>query len=132
MGDAVLAFRAAQIELLRSDSAMTTLVNKRVWDMIPQDEVFPYVRVGDDLVLDYGSKSESGQEFDFTIHTFDRTPKRGRWGVDQIAARIYDLFHEQQIVVTGFQPYLCRFRQSRVDTGDNLTWHCSSNFRLLL
>ncbi len=133
MADATLAFRASQIALIRSDAPMVSLIGQRVYDAIPQEEVFPYVRVGDDLVLDFGAKLSPGQEFDFSFHIFDRSsPDRGQFRVNQISARLYDLYHEQPIAVSGFNPYLSRFRQSRVASDDGMTWHGISTFRLLL
>jgi hypothetical protein len=138
VGDFTLPLRALLVSTFRTDAALVSLMGlaaapARVYDNVPAEEAFPYVRVGDELVTDYGDKSDPGQEFLESIHFFDRSPaSRGQKIVNQLQARVYSLLHEKRMTVTGGEAYLIRFVNQRVLTDDGLMWHGVSTYRFLL
>lgn len=133
MVDFTLPLRATLLSLFTADAPLTVLIGTRVYDAVPQETAFPYIRLGDQIITDYGDKSEPGQQFVETFHIFDRSPaNRGQKSVNQIQARLYLLLHEKQIAVSGGQAYLVRFEDQRVLTDDGLMWHGTSSYRFLL
>jgi len=137
MGDFTLPLRAALLTLITADATMIALIGTplpvRVFDYVPQETPFPYLRVGDDAVTDWGDKTTPGQQFLQSFHIFDRTPaNRGQKKVNEIQARLYALLHEQQVTVTGGTAYLVRFDDQRALTDDGLMWHGISRYRFLL
>jgi len=140
VGDFTIPLRAALIARFSADAGLLALIKAdggvpRIWDSVPPEEVFPYIRLGDDSFSDYGDKSEPGQENYSNFHIFDRNPKsgyRGQKNVNLIQARLYALLHEKQMDVEGGQAYLIRFSSQRVLTDDGLMWHGISRYRFLI
>lgn len=144
MGDFTLPLRAALITAFSADAALILLIGNppgspvRIHDGVPPEQVFPYIRLGDDSIGDYGDKSEPGQEFFSNFHIFDRnTPStkggyRGQKVVNQIQARLYAILHEKQLTIDGGQAYLVRFSSQRAMSDDGLMWHGISRYRFLL
>jgi hypothetical protein len=132
-----LAWRTALIALLSTDSTMQTLLGNpcRIYDNVPKGTPTPYIRLGDDVIVDYGDKDEAGQEFTSTIHFYDQSPtKRGQHGMNAIQARVYELLHEcSPIIVSGGRStYLVRFIDRIVRNTDGTNWHGIDRYRVLI
>jgi hypothetical protein len=50
MSEPSLALQGALVTVLKADAATNALVAGRIYDRVPNNAVFPYVRVGDDQV----------------------------------------------------------------------------------
>jgi Protein of unknown function (DUF3168) len=132
-----LLYRIALLGLLKADTVLQGLVGvpPRIYDDIPQGTVTPYIRLGDDLVLDYGDKSLGGQEFTSSIHTFDGSPtQRGQERLNRIQGRIYELLHErEQLIQVGDRNvYLIRFLDRITRNLDGTNWHGIDRYRVLI
>jgi hypothetical protein len=132
-----LAWRRALLGILSQDAELKVLLRDPVpvFDNIPQDTAYPYIRIGDDFISDYGRKDRTGQEITTTIHTFDGSPtKRGQLRVNQIQARYYDLLHERELVIdVGDRvAYLIRFKDRVTRNLDGTSWHGIDRFRVLV
>lgn len=135
--DRQLAWRKALLRLLADDTEMKALVGSpaRIFDNVPKGTITPYIRIGDDLTADFGTKTESGQEFLSTIHTYDASPtERGQERLNLVQARIYAILHERpQVVVVGdTNAYLIRFVDRVVRNEDGTNWHGIDRYRILV
>ena len=99
MTDASWPLQKAVFARLSGDAALMTLVTA-IYDQVPEEPSFPYVTIGEDTAMDWGTKSTQGQEVTLTIHAWSRA--RGRREVKQIMAEIYRLLHEATLIVSGF------------------------------
>jgi hypothetical protein len=132
-----LLWRIALLGVLKADTILQGWIGNpaRVYDNVPQGSVGPYIRLGDDLVLDYGDKTAAGQEFTTTIHTFDGSPnQRGQERLNQIQGRIYALLHErEQLIQVGDRSvYLIRFIDRITRNLDGTNWHGIDRYRVLV
>lgn len=133
---AELEIQTAIYDTLSNDYALGAVV-KGVYDAVPQaddsgdDELFPYVTVGDDTALDWDTDTSNGKEATITIHTWSRY--RGRKEVKQIQGLIYDALHLAPITVTGYNvvEIWSEYSETLVDP-DGLTRHGVQRFRLII
>jgi hypothetical protein len=113
----------------RLDAEITTPVHS----FVPQNATYPYVRIGDITSTSGDTKTEEAQEYEFTIHAFDRDAKSTET-IEGILSDIYDALHEQEenITVTGFRLTLirCEFTQI-VQMGEikDHYWHGTHIYR---
>ncbi len=89
MSDSYLELMTAIIELLRDDTALNTLINKRIYSELPNStqEVFPYCHVEIESG-DFSAKDFAGMTHNITIKCFSRksTPQE----CAQMRSAIYD------------------------------------------
>lgn len=98
------ALQKAIYQRLTGYAPLTALIgSSQVFDFVPEDAQPPYVLIGDDTAIDWGSKSADGWETTLTIHAWD-FEKAGRKSVKAILSAIYDALHRQEasVTVTGF------------------------------
>ena len=132
-----LPWRRALLRILSDDTDMQKLVGNpaRIFDNVPKNTVTPYIRLGEDLISDFGTKTETGQEFLSTIHTYDMSPtERGQERLNLVQSRIYSLLHERsQVVIVGdTNAYLIRFVDRIVRNEDGTNWHGIDRYRILV
>lgn len=136
-----LLWRVALIAILREDATLKAVFSDplKVYDSVPQDLAVPYIRVGDDLIKDYGDKTEAGMEIFCGIHFFDGSPtQRGQKRINLAQARVYELLHERptvgdtQILLSGRPVYLIRFQDRTVRNVDGCNWHGIDRYRILV
>ena len=96
MANASFAVQTAIYSKLTGDATLMALIDA-VHDQVPEDATFPYVTIGGDTAVDFGTKSEQGQELTLTLIAWSRT--HGRKEVKDILARIYTLLHETELSV---------------------------------
>ncbi len=139
--DFTLKVREKIISVFAADTALIALIQQRIYDNVPAESKFPYIRVGDSAIDDWGTKSKTGMQFYESFHTFDRTQEnkstnapqyRGQKIVNQIQARMYALLHEQRFPIPGAQIYMARFVDQKTFSDDGLNWHGVSRFRFLV
>ena len=72
------ALQKAQNTILKADTILTQFIAQRVYDDIPPNAVFPYVRIGDNQVIDDGNTCDvTPVEIYSKIHVWVRGPQRG-------------------------------------------------------
>jgi len=130
MSDHSLELQKSIFNALDGDSTLQNLVTD-VYDFVPENTAFPYVKVGEETSLDNGTKTLQGNEHTLVIHTFSRY--RGSKEVKEIMSRIYTLLHESSLSVTGASLVNLRFEFSDViKENDGLTSHGLQRFRAIV
>ena len=130
MSDHSLELQKSIFNALDGDSTLQNLVTD-VYDFVPENTAFPYVKVGEETSIDNGTKTLQGNEHTLVIHTFSRY--RGSKEVKEIMSRIYALLHESSLSVTGASLVNLRFEFSDViKENDGLTSHGLQRFRAIV
>jgi len=130
MADAAFAVQTAVYDRLTGDPTLMALVDA-VNDQVPENAAFPYVAIGEDTAVDFGTKSEPGQELTLTLHAWSRA--HGRKQVKDILARVHALLHEQALPVSGFSHVLTRFAFTETFRDpDGLTQHGVARYRVVV
>ena len=87
----------------------------------------PYVKVGDQTMVDDGTKDKKGSDFTLIVHTFSRY--RGSKEIKEIMSLVYDVLHESSLSVSGAMNNM-RFEFSDIiKEPDGLTTHGVQRFR---
>jgi len=130
MSDHSLELQKSIFNALDGDSTLQSLVTD-VYDFIPENTAFPYVKVGEETSIDNGTKTLQGNEHTLVIHTFSRY--RGSKEVKEIMSRIYALLHESSLSVSGASLVNLRFEFSDViKENDGFTSHGLQRFRAVV
>lgn len=130
MADAAFAVQTAVYDRLTGDATLMA-VAAAVHDQVPENATFPYLTIGEDTAVDFGTKSEPGQELTLTLHAWSRA--HGRKQVKDILARVHALLHEQPLTVAGFTHVLTRFLSTETFRDpDGLTQHGVARYRILV
>ena len=130
MSDHSLELQKSIFNALDGDSTLQNLVTD-VYDFVPENTAFPYVKVGEETSIDNGTKTLQGNEHTLVIHTFSRY--RGSKEVKEIMSRIYALLHESSLSVTGASLVNLRFEFSDViKENDGFTSHGLQRFRAIV
>jgi hypothetical protein len=115
---------------LTSDATLMALVTG-VYDDVPEITSYPYVVLGDDSDINYGTKTLDGLQYVINIHAWSRY--RGVKQATEILERIYYLLHEYAIVVTGASAVHIRQEFNTVLTDDDgITRHGIIRFRVVI
>ena len=86
MSDHSLGLQKTIFDALDGDSTLQSLVTD-VFDFVPENTAFPYVKIGEETSVDNGTKTLQGNEHTLVIHTFSRY--RGSKETKEIMSRIY-------------------------------------------
>ncbi len=136
-GFSSLAIQTSIYQILYDDAELRSSVGSgglndpvRVYDNVPQNTAYPYIQIGDETMKDSGTMTDQGVEVTYTLHVWARD--RGKVVVKELADRIYQLLHEQDIPVLDQDVYLCRFEffESFTDP-DGITRHGVARYRFL-
>ena len=115
---------------LSGDSALTALVTG-VFDDVPENTNYPFVRIGEETILDNSTKDLQGQEITITIHAYSEY--RGKREVKQILGAIYDALHDSDMIVSNANLINFRFEFSDIVTeSDGITRHGVMRFRAVI
>ena len=130
MSEHSLALQKTVFDALDTDSTLQSKVTD-VYDFVPENTAFPYVKLGEDTVIDNGTKTLQGNEHTLVVHTFSRY--RGSKEIKDIMARIYTVLHESSLTVSGASLVNLRFEFSDVlKENDGLTTHGLQRFRAIV
>ena len=130
MSDHSLALQKTVFDTLDGDSTLQSLVTD-VFDFVPENTAFPYVKIGEETAVDNGTKTLQGNEHTLVIHTFSRY--RGSKETKEIMSRIYALLHESSLTITGASLVNLRFEFSDIiKENDGLTTHGLQRFRAMV
>jgi len=131
MSDHSLELQKSIFDTLSGDSTITSTYGANVYDYIPDNTSFPYVKLGEETSVDNGTKTLQGNEHTLVIHTFSQY--RGSKEVKNIMSRIYALLHESSLSVSGASLVNLRFEFSDViKENDGLTTHGLQRFRAVV
>jgi len=84
---------------LTADSSLMNLINN-IYDYLPKDVSMPYIAIADITTKDFSTKTTVGQKTTVLINTFSN--KRGKDETQQIMEKIYDVLHNEELIVTGY------------------------------
>ena len=130
MSDHSLALQKTVFDTLDGDSTLQSLVTD-VFDFVPENTAFPYVKIGEETATDNGTKTLQGNEHTLVIHSFSRY--RGSKEIKEIMSRIYALLHESSLSVSGASLVNMRFEFSDViKENDGRTSHGLQRFRAVV
>ena len=131
MSDHSIELQKTIFDTLSGDSTITSTYGANVYDYIPDNTSFPYVKLGEETSVDNGTKTLQGNEHTLVIHTFSQY--RGSKEVKNIMSRIYALLHESSLSVSGASLVNLRFEFSDViKENDGLTTHGLQRFRAVV
>lgn len=115
---------------LSGNVALTALVSG-VFDDVPEDTEYPFVRIGEETITDNSTKDLQGQVITITIHAFSEY--RGKREVKQIMDAIYDAMHDSDMIVSGANLVNFRFEFMDIVTeSDGITRHGVMRFRAVI
>ena len=126
MSDYSVAVQTAVYNALNGNSSLTSAVTG-IYDFVPEDTSFPYVKVGDQTMVDDGTKDKKGSDFTLMVHTFSRY--RGSKEIKEIMSLVYDILHESSLTISGAMNNM-RFEFSDIiKESDGLTTHGVQRFK---
>jgi len=126
MTDYAVSVQTAVYNALTGNSSLTSSVTG-IYDFVPENTSFPYVKVGDQTMVDDGTKDKKGSDFTLIVHTFSRY--RGSKEIKEIMSLVYDVLHESSLTISGAMNNM-RFEFSDIiKEPDGLTTHGVQRFR---
>jgi len=129
MTDFAVTLQTTVYNALLADATLVSAVTG-IYDFVPEGTAFPYVKVGDQTMVDDGTKNKKGNDFTLMIHTFSRY--RGSKEIKEIMSLVYDVLHESSLSVSGAFNNM-RFEFSDIiKENDGLTTHGMQRFRVFV
>ena len=130
MSDYASALQQTVFNALDQSSTLQNLVTD-VYDFVPEGTAFPYVKIGEQTMVDNGTKDKKGSDFTIEVHTFSRY--RGSVEIKNIMSVVYDILHESSLSVSGASLINMRFEFSDIiKENDGLTTHGVQRFRVFV
>ena len=130
MSDYASTLRRTVFNALDQSSTLQNLVTD-VYDFVPESTAFPYVKIGEQTMVDDGTKDKKGSDFTIEVHTFSRY--RGSVEIKNIMSVVYDILHESSLSVSGASLVNMRFEFSDIiKENDGLTTHGVQRFRVFV
>lgn len=112
---------AVRLVMTNDTTLMTTLGVLQVYDTVPSEAPFPYIRVSDFNVVPQPVKGESWFEYFMTIHVWSQDDSTEE--VRNILSRIYELFHRQEITMSGNDVVSYMLNSMIIEDPDSVTYH---------
>ena len=108
---------------LNGDSTLDGIVgNNRIFDNVPQDTDYPYVVIGNINVINRGTKSLDGNEYNVDIDVW--STYRGKKEISDAMERIYELLHDPTYTVSGANMVISQVRNTiTLVENDGITRH---------
>ena len=130
MSDYASALQQTFFNALDQSSTLQNLVTD-VYDFVPEGTAFPYVKIGEQTMVDNGTKNKQGTDFTIEVHTFSRY--RGSVEIKNIMSVVYDILHESSLSVSGADLINMRFEFSDIiKENDGITTHGVQRFRVFV
>lgn len=129
MADRSVELFAAIYATLATNAGLIALIGSgRVWDHVKPGAPLPYVVIGDETALDYGSSLSDAQEHTLTVHTWSDAPSSLQ--VKQMQAAVRAALHERPLTLTAGTCTQIRqeFKETLRDP-DGITHHGVQRFR---
>jgi len=133
MSDPAVAFHVAQDAALRASADLALLFpdgRARVYSVVPQNAPMPFIRIGDDQVVEDSDECVSASEIFAQVHIWtEPDPPDVQLG-RQIAGIVRGLLRD--LAVTGFDLVLGEFVDTRHLTDPDGSSHALLTFHYLL
>jgi|TARA_R100000455_G_C6273261_1_gene130649 hypothetical protein len=102
-----------------------------VFDDVPTDTAYPYIRIGEETLADNSSKDKDIFEHTLTIHIWSQY--RGNRDIKDIMKQVHDLLHDSSLSVSGASMVNMRqeFHTTLIE-GDGITRHGVMRFRAVV
>ena len=125
------ALQTTLYSTLNNDSNLTTTLGAGVYDEVVETASYPFVQIGEETAIDYGTKDVDGGEFTINIHVWSQYA--GAKETKNIMDRIHTLLHDSSLSVTGFNLINFRFEFSDIIRDpDGTTRHGVMRFRAII
>lgn len=102
-----------------------------VFDDVPTNTAYPYVKIGEETLSDNSSKDKDIFEHTLTIHIWSQY--RGNRDIKDIMKQVHDVLHDSSLSVTGASMVNMRqeFHTTLIE-GDGITRHGVMRFRAVV
>ena len=102
-----------------------------VFDDVPTETAYPYIRIGEETISDNSSKDKDIFEHTLTIHIWSQY--RGNRDIKDIMKQVHDLLHDSSLTVSGASMVNMRqeFHTTLIE-GDGITRHGVMRFRAVV
>jgi len=134
-GDLALEVQTSIYKSLTNDPAVATLIGNgadgrlRIYDSMPDDEVFEFIHIGQVAWNDYGDKTDPGQNGVFNIAVWTRR-KENRI-LFLIGREMTRIFHEQPVILTDGEVVLIRHNFTQTNS-DGINRMLVKNFKIIV
>lgn len=92
--------QSAIYSILNGDATLDGIIgNNKIFDNVPQDTPYPYVVIGNINVINTGTKTLDGNEYNVDIDIWSEY--RGKKEISDAMERIYELLHDTTYSVSG-------------------------------
>lgn len=130
--DNILEIQKQVFSKLSTDAGLSAVLTG-VFDFIPQNQAFPFVRIGDQDISAFNTQSDNGFQSMMNIHVWHRPEKIGRAEILQIQSMIYELLHRTDFTLTNASVLSMMFDFSNIIVEpDAVTYHGIQRFKLLI
>ena len=107
---------------LRDDAQLIALVNKRVYDLVPSSEEYPYIAIGETQSIQDDATCITGEKIYLTLHAW--SDEVGFPEVKRIASAVKDSLHLAPIELPTYRLVSLLHRQTRtLRDRDGITSH---------
>lgn len=102
-----------------------------VFDHVPQDEDYPYIKIGRISAEEFDTKTHNGFELAVIVDIWSRYD--GNEEIEEIMGAVYNVLHNQSIHVEGYNFVNCLWEFSEMITEDDgHTRHGIQRFNLII
>lgn len=131
MTSPTLEMQAAIVARLTNDSALTALINKRVFDRVPEDSAFPYVSLGPTQEIAEDAECIDADEVHVQIDAWSR--EVGYPEVRKIADAVRKALDDYAFTLTANALVAFEYRQTRtMRDPDGVTNHAVIEFTAII
>jgi hypothetical protein len=125
------ALQSTIYSTLSADNTLTSTLGAGVYDEVLEGASYPFVSLGEETAIDYGTKDLVGGETTINIHIWSQY--KGAKETKEIMDRIHDLLHDSNLSVSGFNLINLRFEFSDIlRDPDGVTRHGVMRFRAII
>lgn len=117
-------------DTLVNDGALMGMITG-VFDRAEQEQVYPYIVIGESAVTDWSTSTTTGTEHRFRINVWSR--EGGKRETELVMERVYILLHDVALNVGGHNLISIRFLSSDITLeSDGWTYAGGMRYRVLL
>lgn len=132
MSDPGPAFHAAQEAALRASAPLQAAFggSVRVYSVVPTNQIFPFIRIGDDQIVDDSDECQEGSEIISRVHVFTEPDPPQAQLVRRIASAVRDTLKADPVIV-GHATVLSEFLDTQHTSEPSGVSHAVLSFRYL-
>lgn len=131
MTDSYLPLLSAVITRLKADSTLTAIVGQRIYNDVPDNEVFPYVAVSI-TSAPFDTKTGAGMEHTLQISAFSRVFSSSQ--AASIRSAIYNSLNRQESALSAASVDVIIFNgvAPTFKDPDGITWNSILQFKVMI